>query len=170
MSWKIEDFVPDHRRVGRYRTYDVSHLDPSYVWMYDLDRSDLEFLMRKKSVTDKLTFEENDRLGKYIITLIGVVLSGTTYVTKDLLLKKECMDFAIMYVLDSWQNSFSADTVERPAGFMWRCCSVACARFFRSKKRSKSKEDRISEHLNSCLTDYHFEIRGGKVEYKNNEE
>lgn len=84
--------LPRWNTVNRTRKHNISYKDPEYVKYYDLDSADFEYLVSKLQRNERLTRDENDRYGIYILTICLIVQENKQFKIKPLWEREEMLE------------------------------------------------------------------------------
>lgn len=76
----------------RKRNCSISYSDKDFTPYYDLDLSDFEYLVSKLQRNERLTRDENDRYGIYILTICLIVQENKQFKIKPLWEREEMLE------------------------------------------------------------------------------
>lgn len=152
---------------GRRRRLDISHDDPEYVKYYDLDREDFSRLAVKSGKGEALTYDEDNRYGLYILTIIEIVVNGPYFKGNSPETKCELRD-QMYYELCLGLPSFNPDK-GKIYSYAYRIAYTAGTHWFTDRKTREEHDEIIKEHIYEELMEYFDDINDHKVRTTNHE-
>lgn len=144
--------LPRWKSVQRRRNCNIRYDDPDYVKYYDLDSSDFEFLVSKLQHNIRLTEEENDRYGTYILTICLIVQEHKKFKMKPLFEREEMLDqmyYELLCAITGFNSSKG-----KIYSYAYRIGFTAACHYYTNKINDKKKCDAIEEHCLAELNEY----------------
>lgn len=154
--------LPRWRKIERRRRCNISYKDPEYVKYYDLDNDDFETLVLKLKNNERLTDDENDRYGIYILTICLIVQYHVKFRNKTIAEREELLEQQYFELLQAIQG-FEPDK-GKIYSYAYRIGFTAACHYYTDKIKEKKKRDSITEHCERELEDYYSEYSSHKVE------
>lgn len=146
--------LPTWKKVNRKRMLNISHLSPMFVDYYDLDSEDFTELVLKLKNKERLSDSENERYGKYILTICLIVLEGPKFKKKPQQEKEEVIEQQY-YELLQGITTFNPERGSKLFSYAYRIAYVAAVHYYTGKQQDKLEEDAIVEHCERELLDYY---------------
>ncbi len=153
--------MPRWNNPGRRRKINYNHNCKDYCWYYDLDNDDFEYLVMKLKNNERLTDKENERYGKYIYTIIYIVLCNPKFANKPHEERAELFEQAVFELL-SGITTFNPDK-GRLYSYSYRICYTAFCHYYTNKMDDAEKRKAIIEHCMEELRDYLEEYTDHKI-------
>ena len=154
--------LPRWHKVNRTRKCNISYKDPMYVKYYDLDSTDFEYLVSKLQNNQRLTEDENNRYGIYILTICLIVQEHKQFKMKPLWEREEMLDQMYYELLCAITGFNSAKG--KIYSYAYRIGYTAACHYFTNKIDDKKKRDAIEEHCKEELESYLYEYSSHKTE------
>ena len=153
--------LPRWRKVNRKRLTNISYLSPLFVDYYDLDTEDFTYLVMKLKNNERLTCDENDRYGKYILTMCLITMEGPKFKNKPVWEREEMIERQYMEML-------SGITTFNPAkgkiySYAYRIGYTAACHYYTDKIEEAKKQEAITEHCKEELLNYLEEFNDHKI-------
>lgn len=158
--------LPSWNYVERKRNKKIRHTDKDFVWYYDIDLEDLSELVSKynrMSITDP----ENDRLLKYVLTMMNIVFEHPNVNPRSLDEKEALADHVFM---KSWGSLKYIKDGANPYSYLYRSGYTAVGEYYNNLYRTRRKEEAINQHLQQCYDDYMEEFDDHKTPVRPSEE
>lgn len=153
--------LPRWSKVDRTRKCNISYKDPMYVKYYDLDSSDFEYLVTKLQNNERLTEEENDRYGIYILTICLIVQEHKKFKMKPLWEREEMIEQQY-YELLCAITGFNPDK-GKIYSYAYRIGFTAACHYYTNKINDKKKKDILEQHCKEELEEYMSEFSDHKT-------
>ena len=160
--------IPHWKNPNRKRLIQISYTDKDYCKYYDLDQSDLNYIIDKLRTGKLLTQQENDRYGIYILTICNIVRDNIKFKNKPINEVEEMYDVATLELLQALPK-FDKSRGSSIYSFAYRCCYVAFIHYYEDKKQNYRKQQIIINHCNEELDEYLEEFDDHKVRNINKE-
>lgn len=154
--------LPKWNRVERARRCTISYRDPDYVKYYDLDSSDFEYLVTKLQQGLRLTDEERDRYGVYILTICLIVQENPKFKMKSVREREEMIEQQYYELLLGISNFDPKKG--KIYSYAYRIGYTAACHYYTDKIKDKKKRDKIEQHCREELEDYMREFTTHKGE------
>ena len=154
--------LPTWHKVSRKRMLNISYLSPMFVDYYDLDSEDFTDLVLKLKDEERLTEAQNERYGKYILTICLIVLEGPKFKKKPQLEKEEVIEQQY-YELLQGITSFDPDRGSKLFSYAYRIAYCAAIHYYTGKKEDEDKQNAIVEHCERELELYYDECMSHKT-------
>lgn len=157
--------IPHWHKVNRARKLTISYKDQDYTKYYDLDSIDFEYLVSKLQNNERLTKEENDRYGIYILTICLIVQEHQKFKNKSVLEREEMLEQQYMELLQ-YITGFNPNK-GKLYSYAYRIAYTAACHYYTFKMKEKEREQKIIAHVKEELDDYYSEIISHKVNTQN---
>lgn len=153
--------LPRWRKVNRKRLTNISYLSPLFVDYYDLDTEDFTYLVMKLKNNERLTSDENDRYGKYILTMCLITMEGPKFKNKPVWEREEMIEQQYMEML-SGITTFNPNK-GKIYSYAYRIGYTAACHYYTDKIEEAKKQEAITEHCKEELWDYLEEFSDHKT-------
>lgn len=160
--------IPIWKDPHRKRNIRSNYLDKEYVKYYDLDLQDLSELVEKLRNGERLTDNENDRYGIYLITICLIVQENPKFKNKSRLEREEILDQQLFELLTGIK-SFNPNKGSSIYSYAYRIGYTAVCHYYTFKNKEKEEQDKIVAHVKEELDDYYYEFSTHKVNTQNYE-
>lgn len=145
------------RHVTRKRSKSLKWTDSDFVRGYDVDVPDMTELVKKFN-SETLGYNEQERLGTYVLTILNIVLEY-----KKVNIPIALKDMATDKVFVSMWNSIKYIKEGRnPFTYMYTCGVNSMRHFVTDYNKFCRKTRKISEHLKDCLDEFVSETSSHK--------
>lgn len=145
--------IPRWKKVTRKRRTDLKYTDPDFTVYYDLDMEDFLNMVIKLKNGEELGYEENERYGRYIITMCIIVMEGPKFKKKTVTEREEMIEQQYMELLTGI-TTFDPNRGSKLYSYAYRIAYVAAIHYFTNKADEYNKEQAIIEHCKEALRDY----------------
>jgi len=145
----------------RKRNIHAAYTDPDYVQGYDIDLQDFAQLVNKLRNNLRLTSQENDRYGIYILSIVECVLEGPKWRAKTHDEKFEMRDqmyYEMLFGLPHFDPSKGSIY-----SYAYRIAYVAAVHYFKEINNKRKKDTAIEDHCYEELQYYLDEFITHKV-------
>lgn len=153
--------MPTWKNPGRPRRCNLSHLDEDYTWYYDLDSDDFEQLVIKLKNGEKLTEVDNDRYGKYVYTIIYIVLGNPKFSKKPHDERAALFEQAV-YEMLTGLTTFNPSK-GKIYSYAYRIAYTSFCHYYTNRAEEARRNGEIVKHCNEELDDYYEEYDDHKV-------
>lgn len=153
--------IPRWRKINRRRKLDIRYTDPEFNSYYDLDSEDFQHLVNKLKDGDILTDQENDRYGKWILTMCMIVQENSRFKNKTVTEREEMIEQQYFELL-SGITSFNP-TKGKIYSYAYRIAYTAAIHYFTNKTEDVEKQQAIIDHCLEELNDYLEEYNDHKT-------
>lgn len=160
--------IPIWKDPNRKRNICSNYLDKDYVKYYDLDLHDLTELVEKLRNNERLSEQENDRYGIYLITICLIVQANPKFKNKSRLEREEILDQQLFELLTGIK-SFNPNKGSSIYSYAYRIGYTAACHYYTFKNKYKLEQDKIIAHVKEELDDYYYEFSSHKVNTQNHE-
>lgn len=157
--------IPRWKDPQRKRMLTISYSDKDYTKYYDLDSTDFEYLVSKLKNNERLTKEENDRYGVYILTISLIVQEHSKFKNKSVLEREEILEQQYMELLQ-YIKGFNPNK-GKLYSYAYRIAFTAACHYYTFKMKEKEQQEKITAHIKEELEDYYSEIISHKVNTQN---
>lgn len=154
--------IPIWKDPHRKRNIRSNYLDKDYVKYYDLDLQDLSELVEKLRNNERLSEQENDRYGIYLITICLIVQENPKFKNKSRLEREEILDQQLFELLTGIK-SFNPNKGSSIYSYAYRIGYTAACHYYTFKNKEKEEQDKIVAHVKEELDDYYYEFSSHKV-------
>lgn len=154
--------LPTWHKVSRKRMLNISYLSPMFVEYYDLDSEDFTDLVLKLKEKERLTEAQNERYGKYILTICLIVLEGPKWKKKPQLEKEEVIEQQYFELLQGL-TSFDPERGSKLFSYAYRIAYIAAVHYYTGKKQDEDEQKAIVEHCERELELYYDECMSHKT-------
>lgn len=154
--------IPIWKDPQRKRNIHSNYLDKDYVKYYDLDLQDLTELVDKLRNNERLSEEENDRYGIYLITICLIVQEHKKFKNKSRFEREEILDQQLFELLTGIK-SFNPNKGSSIYSYAYRIAYTAACHYYTFKNKDYKKQKLIEEHVKEELDDYYYEFSSHKV-------
>jgi len=154
--------LPRWNDPNRKRKTTISYKDPDFCKFYDLDLDDLTHIVSILKEGNRLSDEENDRYGTYLITISLIVLACPKYKNKSRYEKEEMLDY-MTYELLNGITLFDPHRGSSIYSYAYRIAWVAGIHYYTDKINNYKKKQEIEKHCLEELDEYLNEITDHKV-------
>lgn len=158
--------IPLWKDPQRKRNIHASYLDIDYVKYYDLDLQDLTELVDKLRNKERLSEQENDRYGIYLITICLIVQENPKFKNKSRFEREEILDQQLFELLTGIK-SFNPNKGSSIYSYAYRIAYTAACHYYTFKNKDKLEQDKIMEHVKEELDDYYYEFSSHRVNTNN---
>lgn len=153
--------IPRWRKINRRRKLDIRYTDPEFNLYYDLDSEDFQHLVNKLKDGDILTDQENDRYGKWILTMCMIVQENSRFKNKTVTEREEMIEQQYFELL-SGITSFNPNK-GKIYSYAYRIAYTAAIHYFTNKTEDAEKQQAIIDHCLEELNDYLEEYNDHKT-------
>ena len=153
--------IPRWRKINRRRKLDIRYTDPEFNSYYDLDSEDFQHLVNKLKDGDILTDQENDRYGKWILTMCMIVQENSRFKNKTVTEREEMIEQQYFELL-SGITSFNPNK-GKIYSYAYRIAYTAAIHYFTNKTEDVEKQQAIIDHCLEELNDYLEEYNDHKT-------
>lgn len=153
--------LPRWHKVNRTRKCNISYKDPMYVKYYDLDSTDFEYLVSKLQNNQRLTEDENNRYGIYILTICLIVQEHSKFKNKPVWEREEMIETQYFELL-SGITTFNPDK-GKIYSYAYRIAYTAAVHYYTNNMDDAEKRKAIIEHCMEELRDYLEEYTDHKI-------
>ena len=143
--------IPTWKNPNRKRRIDISWTDPDYTKYYDLDLSDFTELVQKQQQGERLTEQEGNRYGVYILTICIIVMEGPKFKNKTIQEKEEIIEQQYMELLPGILL-FNPEK-GKIYSYSYRIAYTAACHYYTNKTEQYRRQKCIDEH---CQEEYDF--------------
>lgn len=157
--------IPRWKDPQRKRKLTISYSDKDYTKYYDLDSIDFEYLVSKLQNHERLTRDENDRYGIYILTICLIVQEHQKFKNKSVLEREEMLEQQYMELLQ-YITGFNHNK-GKLYSYAYRIAYTAACHYYTFKRKEYEKQKAIEEHCKEELDDYNYEFSSHKVNTQN---
>lgn len=154
--------IPIWKDPHRKRNIRSNYLDKDYVKYYDLDLQDLSELVEKLRNNERLSEQENDRYGIYLITICLIVQENPKFKNKSRIEREEILDQQLFELLTGIK-SFNPNKGSSIYSYAYRIGYTAACHYYTFKNKEKEEQDKIVAHVKEELDDYYYEFSSHKV-------
>lgn len=145
--------IPHWKDPNRKRKISISYNDKDYTKYYDIDSTDFEYLVSKLNNNERLTKEENDRYGIYIITICLIVLEHSKFKNKSVIEREEILEQQYMELLQ-YITGFNPNK-GKLYSYAYRIAYTAACHYYTFKKKEKEEQEKIITHIKEEQDDYY---------------
>jgi len=160
--------LPTWRKIERKRSIDIRYTDSDFNDYYDIDLDDFTVLVLKLKNKERLSESENDRYGKYILTMCLIVLEGPKFKKKPSYEKEEIIEQQY-YELLRGITLFNPDKGSRIFSYAYRIAYTAACHWYTHGAQKAIQDTAIMEHCMEELREYLDAVTDGKVRNINHE-
>lgn len=160
--------IPIWKDPHRKRNIHSNYLDKDYVKYYDLDLQDLSELVEKLRNNERLSEQQNDRYGIYLITICLIVQENSKFKNKSRFEREEILDQQLFELLTGIK-SFNPNKGSSIYSYAYRIGYTAACHYYTFKNKDKLAQDKIIAHVKEELDDYYYEFSSHKVNTQNYE-
>lgn len=157
--------IPHWRNPGRKRKVDISYDDKDYTKYYDIDLNDFQSLLIKLKNNIRLSTQENDRYGTYILTIALIVQEGKKFKMKPSWEREQILEqqyYELLYGLPT----FNPDK-GRLYSYAYRIGYTSACHYYTFKNKEKEEQEKIVAHVKEEIDDYYYEFSTHKVNTQN---
>ena len=145
--------IPHWKDPNRKRKISISYNDKDYTKYYDIDSTDFEYLVSKLNNNERLTKEENDRYGIYIITICLIVQEHSKFKNKSVIEHEEILEQQYMELLQ-YITGFNPNK-GKLYSYAYRIAYTAACHYYTFKKKEKEEQEKIITHIKEEQDDYY---------------
>ena len=153
--------LPTWKKIDRKRKIDIRYTDPGFNDYYDIDIEDFQNIVMKLKNNTQLNYTENERYGKYILTICLIVLEGPKFKKKPNYEKEEIIEQQY-YELLNGITSFNPSK-GRIYSYAYRIAYTSVCHWYINKADEFKREQTIIEHCKEELADYYEEYSSHKT-------
>lgn len=152
--------IPHWKDPNRKRKISISYNDKDYTKYYDIDSTDFEYLVSKLNNNERLTKEENDRYGIYIITICLIVQEHSKFKNKSVIEHEEILEQQYMELLQ-YITGFNPNK-GKLYSYAYRIAYTAACHYYTFKKKEKEELDGYydyyarSDHMNHKVNTIYY--------------
>lgn len=159
--------LPEWKPVGRKRRVSISRGDPDFVRFYDIDNGDFTALVLKLKSGLRLTEEENDRYGDYVLTIGLIVMENRKFKNKPAREKEGILEQQYMELLTGI-TTFDPSRGSSIYSYAYRIAYCAAIHYYDDIRERAERQEAIEEHCRRELEEYYDEFMDHKVRSINN--
>lgn len=153
--------LPTWKKIDRKRKIDIRYTDPGFNDYYDIDIEDFQNMVMKLKSNTRLNYVENERYGKYILTICLIVLEGPKF-KKKLNCEKEEIIEQQYYELLNGITTFNPNK-GKIYSYAYRIAYTAVCHYYTNRAEEAKRNGEIVKHCNEELDDYYEEYDDHKV-------
>lgn len=153
--------IPHWRNPNRARKCNIKYTDADYTKYYDIDVVDFEYIVSKIKNNSRLTEQENDRYGIYVLTMCLIVQANKQFKYKPVNEREDMLD-QMYYELLLAIKGFNPDK-GKLYSYAYRIAYVAACHFYSNIINSNRKNDIIIQHCKEELQEYFDEFNDHKT-------
>ena len=154
--------IPNWKDPQRKRNIRSNYINKDFVKYYDLDLQDLSELVDKLRNSQRLSEQENDRYGIYLITICLIVQENPKFKNKSRIEREEMLDQQLFELLTGIK-CFNKDKGSSIYSYAYRIAYTAACHYYTFKNKDYKKQKAIEEHIKEELDDYYYEFSSHKV-------
>lgn len=144
--------IPRWRKIDRRRKLTIKYTDPDFNVYYDIDQEDFQNLVMKLKNGDRLTEEENNRYGIWILTMCMIVQEHSKFKNKPVWEREEMIEQQYYEMLQGI-TSFNPDK-GKIYSYAYRIGYTAAVHYYTNKVDDTEKQKAIIDHCMDELKDY----------------
>lgn len=139
-----------YRLAHRRRKLSSPYTEDGFVPRYDIDRTDLAELVRKRQQED-LTRDEESRLVDYLVAICGVVLCLPRFVNKPTDIKQEMMSIMLTVMLqylprfDFTKISKRTNKPSHPFSYLYRIAYTQANNYYNIENQHQKLLDALED-------------------------
>lgn len=153
--------IPTWKKIDRKRKIDIRYTDPGFNDYYDVDMEDFQNMVLKLKNGGRLNYVENERYGKYILTICIIVQQGPKFKKKSIFEREEMIEQQYMELLTGLTSFVPGRG--RLYSYAYRIAYTAACHYYTNKVEEFKKEQAIMEHCKEELADYYEEYSSHKT-------
>lgn len=153
--------IPKWKNPNRKRKVDISYDDKDYTKYYDIDINDFQSLLIKLKNNIRLSTQENDRYGTYILTIALIVQEGKKFKMKPSWEREQILEqqyYELLYGLPT----FNPDK-GRLYSYAYRIGYTSACHWYTNQIEFKKEQDAIIAHCKQELEEYYDEYSDHKT-------
>lgn len=151
--------------TDRKRSNTIPYTDPSFVVGYDIDMSDFTDLVDKYN-QNSLVKPEEDRLYKYVMTVMNIVLLHPKLNPSN----SEMDELTDVMFLSGWNALHYIKQGVKPFNYIYRAMYThACSDYYAKKVAERRKAEAIAKHVEEVWNDWWDAVTDHKTPIADNQ-